>query len=667
LETVGHRSEIGFVAYRPDGRRVASFGADGTIRIWDTSSGRLVQALMPYSEFNNCWGLRWSPDGQVLAIGTGPNYLTLCEADTGRRLKSLAGLLGSVGCLSWSPDGRRCAAATHSPARICVWDLEAGAAPLVLEGHQGTCAGMAWSPDGTALACIGSDNTLRLWDPSAAKPERTIDLPPSVQLANPIAWSPDGRYVGTIRLLDEKYVLCAYDVAKGSVVRALTLPIEHCSLAWSPSGKLVATGSYHSEPAVKVWDLIARQEVWQAKARCAGLGLAFSPDGVSLALGTLHGDVCLYDAGSGRETWSVPGQCGSVGTVFAALSPDGRHFVSAHFAPKNNAVRLWDTDSGRILRELPAGNQFYGPGGASWSPDGTLVAASVYGHGVWLWRTDGGTAVRKLLAQPSGNERTAWSPNGVLLATVNSERAVQVWEVGSGKLRRTLPGKGGRPAFSPDGRWLAVAVDRDVQCYDAGTGEPGPVFAGADRPVDAVAWSPDGKTLAAATDSRRLFLWDTQARKLKQECDLGDVPGSSVGLLSWTEDGSALIAGGHWKLSLYDVKRRAVTQTAPGRFCPRFPSASRETIAVPGPSLIDLRGTRDLRLRQTILSLRDSQSAVVSPQGHWRGSPNLEKEFVYVVLCDDGRQLTLTPEEFATKYGWKNDPEKAALKAEGGK
>jgi hypothetical protein len=118
------------------------------------------------------------------------------------------------------------------------------------------------------------------------------------------------------------------------------------------------------------------------------------------------------------------------------------------------------------------------------------------------------------------------------------------------------------------------------------------------------------------------------------------------------------------KLSAYDVKRRAVTQTAPGRFSPGFPSAGSETIAVPGPGLIDLRSTRDLRLRQTILSLRDSQSAVISPQGHWRGSPGVEKELVYVVLTDSGEQVTLTPHEFAKKYVWKNDPEKVGSKAE---
>jgi WD40 repeat protein len=428
---------------------------------------------------------------------------------------------------------------------------------------------------------------------------------------------------------------------------------------------LVATGDYNSEPAVKVWDLIARQEVWQTPGRCGGTALAFSPDGVSLALGTGHGEVCLYEAASGQETWSVPGQCGNYTTLFAALSPDGRRFTTVHYGSKNNAVRLWDTDSGKSLREVPAGSQLRGPTGASWSPDGALLAASVAYEGVWLWRTDDGTLVRKVPAPPTDADCPAWSRDGLLLATVNNQRVVQVWEVGSGKLRRTLPGKGGRPAFSPDGKWLAVAVDRQVQCYDVGTGEPGPAFAGADRPVDAVAWSPDGKTLAAATDWRRLFLWDTQSGKLKEQCDLGGALGGGAGLLSWTEDGSALIAGGHSKLSVYDVKRRAIAQTAPGRHFWAIPSAGKETIAVPGPGLIDLRSTRDLRLRQTILSLRDSQSAVISPQGHWRGSPGLEKELVYVVLCDDGRQLTLTPEEFATKYGWKNDPSKARVAASG--
>lgn len=58
-----------------------------------------------------------------------------------------------------------------------------------------------------------------------------------------------------------------------------------------------------------------------------------------------------------------------------------------------------------------------------------------------------------------------------------------------------------------------------------------------------------------------------------------------------------------------------------------------------------------------IVSLRDGQYAVISPNGHFHGSPGVEKELVYVVQTEEG-QRTLTAQEFSAKYGWKNDPRK---------
>jgi hypothetical protein len=57
----------------------------------------------------------------------------------------------------------------------------------------------------------------------------------------------------------------------------------------------------------------------------------------------------------------------------------------------------------------------------------------------------------------------------------------------------------------------------------------------------------------------------------------------------------------------------------------------------------------------TVLSLQGGRHAVLSPAGHFRGSPVVTNEFVYVVQTDEGQQ-TLTPADFADKYGWKNDP-----------
>ena len=60
---------------------------------------------------------------------------------------------------------------------------------------------------------------------------------------------------------------------------------------------------------------------------------------------------------------------------------------------------------------------------------------------------------------------------------------------------------------------------------------------------------------------------------------------------------------------------------------------------------------------------RTSSYAVVSPEGHFRGSPDVEAKFVYVVQTEQAQE-TLTPEEFAKRYGWKNDPSLVRLAVE---
>ena len=59
----------------------------------------------------------------------------------------------------------------------------------------------------------------------------------------------------------------------------------------------------------------------------------------------------------------------------------------------------------------------------------------------------------------------------------------------------------------------------------------------------------------------------------------------------------------------------------------------------------------------TIVSLRDGQHLAISPDGHYRSSPGVEKGLIYVAMTDSGEQITVTPEEFSKRYGWKNDPQ----------
>jgi len=66
----------------------------------------------------------------------------------------------------------------------------------------------------------------------------------------------------------------------------------------------------------------------------------------------------------------------------------------------------------------------------------------------------------------------------------------------------------------------------------------------------------------------------------------------------------------------------------------------------------------------TVVPLRHEDRLLVSADGHYNGTSNVERLLTYVVLTDSGEQLTLTPEEFAKRYHWKNDPSQVRLAPE---
>jgi WD40 repeat protein/serine/threonine protein kinase len=243
----GHAGPVGFVSFSRDGRRVATTDFFGVIKVWDADTRKEVR------EFHGTVAhAALSPDGRRVAFTRVMGAVEVRDVDTGAEvLAPFPTHAGPVMCLAFSPDGKRLATSGWDRT-AAVWDAETGRRLHTLAGHRHNVMTVEFSPDGARLVTASWDKTAKLWDVATGKEVRTFagheDNVTGATL------SPNGRWLATA---SSDNTVRLWDATSGTMRAVLRGHTGYVlGVAFSPDGKWLASSSgYRGRGEVKVWDV----------------------------------------------------------------------------------------------------------------------------------------------------------------------------------------------------------------------------------------------------------------------------------------------------------------------------------------------------------------------------------------------------------------------------
>ena len=529
---LGHEHSVLAIALDPSGRYIASAGKDRSLKLWDASSGKILEER-PAAHDSSIYDVAISPDGKYLASAGNDAVIRIWEISEIR---------------SPETDGSEAEDSEVAGSEV-EWEVQLSAEPKhKLTAHEGSVYAVDFHPTNSQrLVSAGTDQQLRLWDVETGE-QVTGPIGTHFSSIRDVEFSPDGESIVS-GSADSR--IRVWDVATRAKLAEMVHKDAVFSVAFNTAGDRIVSTS--ADRSVRIWNAATGESVVDPLRGHDGkvYSAIFSTDGKTVMSTGSDRTIRFWDVATATAISTIPEAHSSL-IWDLALSDDGKRLISSS---SDAAVRVWD-----IAGDLPLGQPRRSPHtkdilSMAVSGDGKYVVSAGEDRKLSLWDAK----AQKLLwekSQAHGGpiQSVAFNPDNDSFVSASNDGTLRFWQTITGDfLGDTPPHRSEKSsiyeiysvAFHPEGEVVASGSrDGKIHLWNVDSRQQTVEWVAHEKSILAIAFSPDGRYIASASGDDTVAVWEidweADTRELKHRLKHD----KDVWTVAFSPDGQHLASGG---------------------------------------------------------------------------------------------------------------------------
>jgi len=505
-----HADWIKSVQYSPDGH-IVTFSGNDSVKIWKADMSQSLYAL------GNVRSIKYSPDGKYMVAACWDSTAKVWDITSGKVVQSFnaaeGDLAGDVYAAKFSDNGQFVFTISYNDI-VKVWNVVSGRLIIALKKDDNTGINtIKYSSDNKKIITAAKNNTIKIWDAVSGALVQTFQG--NTTLVELAQFSRNGKYV-LASFPDTTTKV--WEVTSGKLLHTLKgYAALYDTAAFSSNGNSIVTGNKYGESIPTVWDIVTGRMLYSLQVDSSLVKSSqFSPDGKYL-LTTSNVDTSakIWDAASGKVLYTLK----DVWSVY--VSPDGKR-IATIFKDSEDSTKIWDPTSGKLLFSVEGHPCF----GAIFSPDGKYLITSTDHYNVKITDVVSGKVLHTL------DGITQFRIEGKKLFTTSGDfTPTNIWDIASGKLLYTIE-EAAMAKLSPDGKYIfttdfgrfdyTASKSNTAKILDAASGKLMHVLKDNTGWVESASFSPNSKKIVTVSNDFTAKVWNLQTGVLEKNIVLGE-------------------------------------------------------------------------------------------------------------------------------------------------